>query len=570
MKVAIYARYSSENQSAKSIDDQIRVCKDYAGKNNFLAEGEHIYIDEAISGSIVNRPGLQALEKAAENKEFDTVIVDDLSRISRSNHQMLTLVLKFNYLQIKIISVSDGISTDDDNSKLGIHLRGLMNELYLDDLKKKTMRGLEGQKIRGFSAGENVFGYSTEPVGELRIGKRGEAKHDGMIHKINPEQADIVKRIFNEFSEGKSLRKIAASLNEDKIPTKRGLSGGWNISSLRRILQNKRYIGIWVWKKTKTVRDPLTGKKKIVSRPEKEHLSLRREDLIIIEQDIWDKTRERWSKMKGTYPLSKKARANGQKQKSYVYSNPTHLFSGTMKCHCCNGPIVLVSGKSGGYYGCYNFRRKTCTNKLLVSRKRLEKIILSALQEKILTPDNVDYIYKNLEKQIAKRLNDNPEAIKKKKAQHDKISLEMQNYLNYIKSGNFSKAVSEALKQSESRFELLTEEIKSLEFQKSNTFKSPPVEWIRHRLGRLHETLSKNTTSAALALKELLSPIALEPVLDSNNDFYSVVNAQEGKFKPYYLAHIKAQTLALLDERNKGSNWFQWRGRWDLNPRSPA
>jgi len=70
MKVAIYARYSSENQSAKSIDDQIRVCKDYASKNNFLAEDEHIYIDEAISGSIINRPGLQALEKAAEKQRI--------------------------------------------------------------------------------------------------------------------------------------------------------------------------------------------------------------------------------------------------------------------------------------------------------------------------------------------------------------------------------------------------------------------------------------------------------------------------------------------------------------------
>ncbi len=569
MKVAIYARYSSENQSAKSIDDQIRVCKDYASKNNFLAEDNHIYIDEAISGSIIDRPGLHALEKAAENKEFDTVIVDDLSRISRSNHQMLTLVLKFNYLQIRIISVSDGISTDDDNSKLGIHLRGLMNELYLDDLKKKTMRGLEGQNLRGFSVGENVFGYFTEPVGELRIGKRGETKHDGMVHKIDIEQANIVKRIFNEFSEGRSLHKIAATLNENKVPTKRGLFGGWNISSLRRILQNKKYIGIWVWKKTKTVRDPLTGKKKIIPRPEKEHLSASREDLIIIDQDTWDRARERWSKIEGAHPLSKK-KARGQKQKSYVHGTPPHLFSGTMKCHCCNGPIVLVSGKGSGYYGCYNFQRKTCTNKLLVSRKRIEKIILVALQEEILTPNNVNYIYKNLEKQIAKRLNDNPEAIKKKKSQHDKLSLEIQNYLNYIKVGNFSKAVSEMLKQCESRFELLAEEIKSLEFQKNNTFKSPPIEWIKDRLGHLYDTLGKNTTSAALALKELLSPITLEPVSDSDNDFYSVVNAQEGKFKPYYVAHIKAQTLALLDEKNKGSNWFQWRGRWDSNPRSPA
>ncbi len=68
---------------------------------------------------------------------------------------MLTLVNKFAFNDVKIISVSDGIVTDDDNSKLGIHIRGLINELYLDDLKK-TMRGLEGQKLRGYSTGESV------------------------------------------------------------------------------------------------------------------------------------------------------------------------------------------------------------------------------------------------------------------------------------------------------------------------------------------------------------------------------------------------------------------------------
>ncbi len=66
MRVAIYARYSSENQSEKSIDDQIRVCKNYITEHNMTIDDRHIYIDEAISGSIINRPGLQALERAAE------------------------------------------------------------------------------------------------------------------------------------------------------------------------------------------------------------------------------------------------------------------------------------------------------------------------------------------------------------------------------------------------------------------------------------------------------------------------------------------------------------------------
>ena len=504
MKVAIYARYSSENQSEKSIDDQIRVCKKYIQEHCITVNDNHIYIDEAISGSIVNRPGLQALEKAAENKEFDAVAVDDLSRLSRSNHQMLTLVLKFNYLQVKLISVADGIITDDENSKLNIQMRGLINELYLDDLKKKTMRGLEGQKIRGFSAGESVYGYRSKPVGELKLNKKGQPKYEGMIHKIKPEEADIVKRIYKEFIEGKSLNKIAEILNEEKIPTKKGYVGGWNISSISRILKNEKYTGQWIWRKSKTVRDPMTGKKRYLLRPKKEQLTFSREDLIILDKETWDKAQKRWQEIKETWPIRKNKRFGLIKQKSYIHGHSNHLLAGLMKCQCCGGAIVLLSGKGSGYYGCYNSKRKTCNNTLWISRKQVEQTIISELKKKILTIENLEYIYKNLEKNIAKGLNDVPEQIKKKKAQYDKLLLEMQNYLNYIKIGNFSKAVATALKEAETRSEALKEEIGGLEFQKQNTFKSPPKEWINHRLEKLHETLNKNTTSSALALKEVL------------------------------------------------------------------
>lgn len=221
MRTAIYARYSSENQSEKSIDDQIRVCKKYIRAHGMVCDPRHVFADEAISGSVFNRPGLQALEKAIENKETEAVAVDDLSRLSRSNHQMLTLVNKFNFHQIKIVSVCDGIVTDDDNSKLGIHIRGLIYELYLDDLKKKTMRGLEGQKLRGYSTGESVYGYKSHPVGELRLSKKGQPKYDGMVHKIYEEEAFWVRRIYKDFVAGKSIGSIAQQLNEEKVPTKR-------------------------------------------------------------------------------------------------------------------------------------------------------------------------------------------------------------------------------------------------------------------------------------------------------------------------------------------------------------
>jgi DNA invertase Pin-like site-specific DNA recombinase len=108
------------------------------------------------------------------------------------------------------------------------------------------MRGLEGQKIRGYSAGENVYGYYTKPSGKLKVNKKGLHKYDGMVHKINPDEAEIVKKIFKEFINGKSVSKVVKDLNKDKISTKRGYPGGWNTSTVSRILKNEKYIGLWI------------------------------------------------------------------------------------------------------------------------------------------------------------------------------------------------------------------------------------------------------------------------------------------------------------------------------------
>ncbi len=551
MKVAIYARYSSENQSEKSIDDQIRVCKKHIENNNLIYDEKHVYVDEAVSGSIHNRPGLQALEKAIENKEIQAVAVDDLSRLSRSNHQMLTLVQKFDYYQVKIISVSDGIMTDDDNSKLGIHIRGLINELYLDDLKKKTMRGLEGQKLRGYSTGESVYGYRSHPVGELKLSKKGQPKYEGMVHKIHEEEASVVRKIYKEFIGGKSINAIAQDLNEEKVPTRR--SGIWNTSTISRILKNEKYTGQWTWRKFKNVRDPVTGKRKQHARPEKEQITSFKDQLVIIGKETWDQTQKRWIELGGAWPGAKQA---GIQQKSYVYANPMHLMAGLLKCKSCGGAMVQISGKGGGYYGCYNNKRKACTNKLMVPRKKVESLIIGDLKEKFLTVENLKYVYDNVEKTIAKTLNEVPEELKQKKHQYDRVQVEMQNLLNFIKAGNFSKVVAGALTDAENRGERLKSEMEGLEYQRKSAFKAPPKEWIEFRLHRLHETLGKNVTMAALALKDLLGSVEMEPVPGE----CFIENGKLIENRGYYVAHTNIDTLALMDE-TKGSNWLRWRKR---------
>lgn len=195
-----------------------------------------------------------------------------------------------------------------------------------------------------------------------------------------------------------------------------------------------------------------------------------------------------------------------------------------------NGELKL-NRKDSGYYGYYNSSRRTCQNKPLVARGRVEKVITSDLKERILTRENMEYVYKKVERLVAKGLNEVPGLARKKKQQYEKLTSEIMTYLNFVKIGNFSKALSEALKEAERRSDDLKEEIKSLELQKENSFQSPAKEWIDHRLERLHETLSKNTVSSTLALKEVRGTIHLEPISDEKSDFYYIISNGEKKFK---------------------------------------
>src|SRR5690606_381667 len=137
--------------------------------------------------------------------------------------------------------------------------RGIVNELYLDDLKKKTHRGQLGQKMRGFVVGENTYGYRHKPVGELKADRHGKYRPDGYKAVIDAEEAQIVRKIYDLFIQGKAVCAIAQQLNKESVPTQKRLKGGWNTSTVSRLLKNKKYSGEWIWNKSRVVRDPLTG-----------------------------------------------------------------------------------------------------------------------------------------------------------------------------------------------------------------------------------------------------------------------------------------------------------------------
>ena len=251
----------------RSIEDQIFTCRRLAREKGLTVLDDHIYTDYAQSGSRKDRLGLNQLIAAGANQLFDVIIVDDLSRLARDNFLMLSVLAEFQYAGLSVVSVADNLDSSDEESTLGIQIRGIFNELQLRDLKKKTLRGLIGQKQRGFSAGERTFGYASNPAGEIITDKKGRSRPEGYKIEIEPRESGVVQRIFEQFASGTSITRIVKQLNEDDVRGRKNEKKNWANNTVGRILSNEKYIGKWVWNKSESRRDPKTGRRRRFPNP---------------------------------------------------------------------------------------------------------------------------------------------------------------------------------------------------------------------------------------------------------------------------------------------------------------
>ena len=153
MLAATYCRYSSDRQRETSIADQLRVCQAYVDQRGWRLVATHS--DEEVSGStpVGARRGGAALLADAMADRFGVLVLEGLDRLSRDLVEQETIVRRLEHRGIRIVGVCDGYDSEATGKKLHRGMRGLINEVYLDDLRAKTHRGQAGQVSRGYSAG---------------------------------------------------------------------------------------------------------------------------------------------------------------------------------------------------------------------------------------------------------------------------------------------------------------------------------------------------------------------------------------------------------------------------------
>lgn len=470
MKIAIYARYSSDNQRDASIADQLRICREFAARQGWTVVQE--FTDHAISGATLLRTGFQALMRDALNRRFDVVLAESLDRFSRDQEDTAGLFKRLTFAGVNIVTLAEG-----DITHLHIGFKGTMNALFLKDLAEKTHRGLRGRVESGKAGGGLCYGYRVVKSlvgGTLTTGER----------EIEPGEAAIVDRIFREYVAGIAPKAIAKRLNHEGIAGPFG--GTWSPSTIhgnsRRgtgILNNELYIGRLIWNRLRYVKNPDTGKRISRLNPNAEWITKEIPFLRIVSDKLWNAAKDRQSVTRRT--ITRAGNIGFARR-------PQYLFSGLSKCGIC-GAGFIMAGRNR--LACFGAREKgTCDNRLTVRRDEVEARVLKALQEKLLRQDLFDEFCEEFTREMNRLRMQHRASLSVAEREIERIEARRKKLIEMVMEGVSPSVVKDELNANAARRE-------QLEAQLAATEEPPPL--LHPEMARIYRA---KVTALANALQD--------------------------------------------------------------------
>lgn len=249
-RVAAYARVSSEKGEAlHSLSAQISYYNECIS-NHIGWEFVGVYADEGISGTKDSRPEFQRLLADCRKNMIDLVITKSITRFARNTVTLLDAIRELKLLNIDVFFEKENLHSLSANGELMLTLLAMYAE-------EEARSASENQKWRI----QKMFAEGRPNTGRML----GYYLKDGQL-TIIPEEAEIVRMIFDDYLSGMGRLAIAKKLNEMSIPTVRG-TGEWREGSIFRILHNEKYTGDMLLQKTYS--QDFRTKKRVVNKGEK-------------------------------------------------------------------------------------------------------------------------------------------------------------------------------------------------------------------------------------------------------------------------------------------------------------
>ncbi|MCW6512613.1 recombinase family protein [Lichenifustis flavocetrariae] len=488
IRAAIYARFSSELQNARSIDDQVDLCRTYCCREGYAPIA--IFSDRAMSGaSTIGPNGLDQLLDGAAKQQFGVVVVEALDRLSRDMADLATIYKMLRFAGVQLIAVHDGKADD-----IAIGVRGLVGALYLTDLAHKTRRGLAGKLKQGMRAGGLPYGY--RPI----LGKPGE-------HEIFEPEALVVRKIFKSYADGSTPREIAAQLNLEGIEPVRGRA--WNASTINGstkrasgMLSNEVYAGRIVWNRVGKIKNPMTGKRvpRINDRAEWHRIDA--PQLRIVDDELFQAVAERQAERR-TGPHSR------------VTPGPKRMLSGLLKCAACGSGIVSAGSDHGRPVAqCTRVRESgDCKNKRKVYLDVIEEAVVHGLRDYLRHPKVItDAVreYHAERRRLAAQSVQERSVVERRLVDVEK---QMARLVDALASGTLPvSAIGPKLNELENEKRAIAEKLASLEPDEVVAMHPKAIEIYLAAIDRLASSLASGADKEALCIvRELVSHITVFP-----------------------------------------------------------
>jgi site-specific DNA recombinase len=381
-RIGIYARVSTEMQAEEgySIDAQCRAVREMAkSAGDFIVDE---YVDRGISGKAMNnRPELQRLLEDVKAKKLDKVIVWKTNRLARNHFDLLKMTEMFEKYDVSFKSITEPFETSTAVGKLLMNMLASVGEFERETIVDNVKLGMKERAKKGKWNGGRVLGYRSikDSNGETKL-------------EIEESEAEIVRKIFNLYSEGNGLKAIANKLNHMEYKTRRGNAFG--VTAIRDIIRNPIYIGIIRFNKYVNWS---TMKKKGNAN---DLISVEGEHDAIIDVELWERVQEI------------KRKKSKKPKRTFDGSYP---LTGLLKCPQCGASMVaartsniLADGtkKVIRYYYCGTFKNKgskVCKSNS-IRADYAEEYVFNRIREVVLNEDILKDIVDNLNESRKKNI----------------------------------------------------------------------------------------------------------------------------------------------------------------------
>jgi site-specific DNA recombinase len=396
VKAILYARVTTSDQREASLEDQLRECEELCKREDFAVVGRET--DHGMSGESTDRPGYQRVLQAIERGDADVVVAHELTRLWRSQAEQYTQVEQFEFRGRHVVTC-DGADTRRDGFEFLFAVKGAQAKTETKRIATRVHRSHKGNVLAGRSTGGRTYGYKSEPIYDgTRKDAYGRPEIIGATRVVDPEAAEVVRRIFTMYAEGTSPRRIAARLNADGIPSPgsawrrktRRTDGKWLASTIHGdpkrgsgILNNPLYVGQLVWNRRQMKKRPRTSKRVAIMRTTADQITREEPSLRIVSDGLWAKVKERQSKQ--AHELGRRVIGGLRKHRPGAGRPSKYLLSGLLRCKGCQAGFVLSNGARYQCASHTNGGDGACDVSLSLLKDRAEQIILDFVSAELPT-----------------------------------------------------------------------------------------------------------------------------------------------------------------------------------------